>query len=267
MAVDTMDKLVAGLAAARNMIWYKTTSTTTVAGNIISYYYLGGVPTLPTSIPSSVASTCTSTTLGAPQGMTGSTVEHYVASAWCVAGNITSFLLYDRLHHCGGLSANTTVAQTVAVTSTGAFGTARTSSQSWNDFYIEWYTTTGISTGTWTFSLTYTDGSTGSYAYPYTSTQRQSRLQMIYSSAASLIIQSVDSVALTTISGTAGSFGVTCGKRLCDCPAPVVLTGYSYDFASIGMPRILGNSCLWLTGIINGTASSNTQFSCKVIST
>jgi hypothetical protein len=262
-----MDKLVAGLAGARTMTWYKTTSTTAVAGDRLSYFYLGGVPTLPSAIPSSVAVVCNSGTLGSPLGMTGSTGEAYVASAWIVGGNITSFTLYDRLMHCGGLSAQTTVSQAIAVTSTGAFDTARTSSQSYNDFFIEWYTTTGISTGSWTFGLTYTDGSTGSYVYPYASTRRQSQLQLIYSSATSLLIQSVDTVAITTVTGTAGSFGVTCARRLCDIPAPVVLTGYSYDFASIGMPRILGTSFLWLTGIINGTASSNTQFSCKVIST
>ena len=263
MAITTMDGLIAGLAGGRDVYMYKTTSTTTIAGNWCSFYEIGGAPALPT-IPSSAHSTCTSTDAGALAGMPGSTDLYYIAGAWVNATAIQSFTLFDRLAHCGNLVGNSTAVQAVTVSSTGSRDTGRISTATSLDWFLEWYTTTGTTAATITVNLQYTDGSTGVFTYTTPSTMRQSRLVPIISTVGKNI-ESIQQATLSVTTGTAGSFGFTCARRLCEVPNMVANYGVYFDAFDLGMPNVLGNACLWMASIQAATASGVTQTKFRVI--
>lgn len=264
--ITTMNGLVLGLSRATNAYMYKTASTTTVAGDFVSLYEIGGVPALP-AIPSSIASTCTSTTDGAMQVLSGSTDIHYIAAANAIVASVANISIFDRLHHCGNLSGASTEVQAANVSSTGSFDTGRCSSTTPTEWFLEWYTTTGTSTATANCDVTFTDASTATISVALSATRRQSQLLRILSTVTpTKIIQSVQNVTLSATTGTAGSFGVTVGKRLCDLPA---VTGGNYgvsaDFAALGMPSLIGQACLWPVAWAQTTSIGISAISLKVI--
>lgn len=261
-----MDGLVNGLASARDVYFYKTTSTTTVAGDYCSFYQIGGIPSLP-AIPSSIASTCTSTTVGAGLNMPGSTELYYIGTGYGVATTLQQIKLFDRLHHCGGLVTNSTTPQAVNVSSTGSFDTGRCSSTTPVCWFLEWYTTSGATGATVICDVTYTDGSTGTISYAAGATRRQSFLARLYSTASPMkIIQSVSQLTWQATTGTAGSMGVTAARCLCDLPMFTVANyPVQADFATLGMPQVLGKACLWPISYMAATASGVVQLNYKVI--
>ena len=256
MAITTMDGLAKGLAGGENLMWYKTTSTTMVAGYDCSLWYLGGVPTIP-SIPSSVASACTSTIAGANSITITSTDKYYIAGAYVTATVLSYFCLNDRLYHCGGLSGNSTSLQSFTVTSTVAMDAGRISTDTPTQWWAETYTTMGATASSCYFDVTYTDGSTGIIAQTWASTMRQSRLLRITSSESGKIIQSITGATLQAGTATAGSWGVTVSKCLFDVPIEVVNIGKALDFAYVGLPAISSLACLgwktWCAGTSLGT--------------
>lgn len=257
MAITTMDGLVAGLAASEVLYWYKTTSTTTVAGYDLSYWQLGGVPALP-SIPSSVAIACTSTLDGAPTMQIVSTDKYYVAVADVVATVLQTFTLNDRMYHCGGLVGNSTATQSFTVTSTVAMDAGRISTGTPTEWWTEVYTTMGTAASSCYFDVTYTDGSTGVLAQTWASTMRQSRLLRLQSTS-NKIIQSIHGATLQITTGTAGSWGVTVSRPLFSMTCPAANQGVAYDFAQIGMPELSSRACLWWRSWMAGTASGVLQ--------
>lgn len=263
MAITTMDGLVKGLAGSEVLSWYKTTSTTTVAGYDLSWWYLGGAPAIP-SIPSSVAIACTSTEAGAPTMAIVSTDKYYAGVADVVATALQTFTLNDRLYHCGGLVGNSTSLQSFTVTSTVAMDNGRISTDTPTEWWAEVYTTMGTAASSCYFDVTYTDGSTGIIAQTWGSTMRQSRLLRILSTS-NKIIQSIHGATLQVTTGTAGSWGVTVGRPLFSLTPPAANQGVSYDFAQIGMPQISSRACLWWRSWMAATASGVLQAKVQII--
>lgn len=263
MAITTMDGLVAGLGASETLYWYKTTSTTTVAGYDLSFWYLGGFPALP-SIPSSVAVACTSTEAGAPTMTIVSTDKYYVGAADIVATALQTFTLNDRLYHCGGLVGNSTSLQSFTVTSTVAMDNGRCSTACPTEWWVEVYTTLGTAASSCYFDVTYTDGSTGVIAQTWGSTMRQSRLLRIQSTQ-NKIIQTIHGATLQVTTGTAGSWGVTVGRPLFSMTCPAANQGVAYDFAQIGLPQLSSRACLWWRACEAATASGVVQAKVQII--
>lgn len=262
MAITTMDGLVKGLAGAEVLPYYKTTSTTTVAGYNLSYWYLAGYPGIP-AIPSSVASACTSTIEGAVPITQTSTDKYYVASVELVTTALQMFTLHDRLYHCGGLVGNSTALQSFTVTSTAAMDAGRISTAIPTQWWVEVYTTMGTAASSCYFDVTYTDASTGVLTQVWASTMRQSRLLPILSTNGKAI-KTIHGATLQITTGTAGSWGVTCSKPLCSVPTPLINVGNAYDFAQIGFPQISSQACLWWTANMAATASGVLQAYIKV---
>jgi hypothetical protein len=264
MAITTMDGLVAALGNADTLSWYKTTSTTTVAGYDISFYQLGGVPTLP-SIPSSVGTFCTSTTGGAPTITKSSTDKVYVASVDLVTTALQTYTLNDRLYHCGSLVGNSSALQTFTVTSTVAMDAGCISTNTYTEWWMEGYTTLGSAASSCYFDVTYTDASTGVIAVTIASTFRQSRLLRILSSVTGKIIQSISGATLQVTTGTAGSWGVTVSRPLFTITPGLVNVGITYDFAQTGLAQISTLACLWWRAWQATTATGVLQANVKLV--
>lgn len=262
MAIQTMDALVKGLAGSETLFWYKTTSTTTVAGYDLSYWQLGGVPALP-AIPSSVAVECTSTEAGAPAMVSVSTDKYYVVAADVVATVLQTFTMNDRLYHCGNLVGNSTATQSFTVTSTVAMDLGRICTACPTEWWAEVYTTMGTAASTCVFDVTYTDASTGTIRQIWASTMRQSRLLRLQSTD-NKIIQTVHGATLQATTGTAGSWGVTVSRPLFSMTCPAANQGVAYDFAQIGMPELSSRACLWWRSWMAGTTSGVLQAKVKI---
>lgn len=259
MPITTMDTLVAGLTAGQKFGFVKA-SVTAVAGSLYSLWRATGQPAQG-AIPGAAAIP-TDALLGAfTEGYVNPTSPAlgYLAQVSVCASNAETFSFYDRLSHMGGLNGTLTTAQTVSCTlpSTrgGTAGNGYSESVEW---FLECYTATGATSVTAT--ITYTnEAGTGSRTTTVTvpANWPASRLLPILPANGDKWIRSVESVQLSATTGTAGSFGVTAGRRLVDVAIPVANIGQVANFLPLGLPQIFDDACLW--GVVQCTTTSTGQ--------
>lgn len=164
-----------------------------------------------------------------------------VGATSLVAG---TFLLYDRLFHCGGLNASVTADQTVqGLIPTPAI--TRNTSGIGNLVFYEIYSQIG--TVTTTLRLFYTDQS-GSQAESQiniggTGFREQTRAQLFPVNG----IRSIEKVRLDASTTLAGNFGLTIAKPIAwiPCGAAGILGWRDFTTGLPGMPSLLGE-CLSL---------------------
>ena len=262
MAIDTMDKLVAGLASSQSLVIYKGSISTQSANGFTSLWRATGNPAQG-AIPGAAA-TCTKALTGAWNFNNPSTGNSYLSNLNIQGAASHQFIIYDRLQHMGGLNGTTTTAQTVGIS------IPANRNATFSDPDLEWFCEiyTDIGTTGVTATVTYVDEGDQSATFTFTlggtsPLNQDSRLFPLNSAttnrAATKKIKSITSITHAT-TGTAGSYGFTVAKRLATVPMGQIYVGMSYDFAGLKLPKVPDDACIWFailasnatTGIMTG---------------
>lgn len=160
------------------------------------------------------------------------------------------FLLYDRLFEIGGLSANSISSQTIQG-SPATPSLTRNTGGAGNIAFYEIYSLLGTTTRNLT--MTYTNqGGTGSRTSTIniggTGFREATRMQRIPLAAGDSGIQSIQTVELDGLTGSAGNFGITIAQPLAWMPvgAGGTMGWRDYTTGLPGIPVIDPNACLAL---------------------
>lgn len=263
MAIDTLDKLVAGLSSSQALVIYKSSISTQGANGWTSLWRATGNPGQG-AIPAGTA-TCTKSLLGGWNFVNPtSPALSYLAGMTIQGAASHQLVIYDRLAHMGGLSGVTATAQTVNL----SIPADRNALYTDND--LEWFLEiyADIGTSGQTATVTYVDEGDASATFTVTlggtsPLNQDSRLFPLNSVTTNIgatkKIKSITSVIHAT-TGTAGSYGFTVAKRLATVQMGQINVGMSYDFAGLKLPKVADDACIWFailasnatTGIITG---------------
>lgn len=161
--------------------------------------------------------------------------EKHLIQAYQVGLNAGTLVLYDRVLHCGGLSATVTTAQTVGGTltrNTGGVG---------NFAFLEINTLIGATATTVRMSYTNQDGTAGRLSTLVqlggTGFREVSRAIMLPLQSGDTGIRSVQSVTLTGTTAIAGNFGLVVANPLAWVSSASIGVAGVRDFA-VGLPNI-----------------------------
>ena len=253
MALDTRDKLIAACAGATMVPIYKSSLSTLAAGYIVALWratgnYLWGQGAIP-----GAAAVCDDNLLGGIILPAAGGSKFYVVQFVPVGAQSSTWLLYDRLAHMGGLSGVTTGDQTVNISLATPSGNGRCAVDGSDVvWFAEMYTAIGATAQTCT--VTYTDQNDTSRTTTFSLggasplNQPSRCIQIIPNAGQS--IKSVTKVNFGTTTGTAGSWGITARRRLATVGqmiANVCPTGT--DAISICAPEIKETACIELLAI------------------
>jgi hypothetical protein len=160
------------------------------------------------------------------------------------------FLLYDRLFHIGGLSGTSTAAQTVQG-SPASPALTRNTGGAGNIAWYEIYTIVGTSAAVMTMNYTNqagTSGQTSTINIGTTGFREVTRAQRIQLAAGDTGIRAINTVTLSTTTGTVGNFGITIAQPLAWIPVGAAGTAGWRDYTTglPGIPVINPDACLAL---------------------
>jgi hypothetical protein len=265
--LDSMDKLVAGLAKSEKLRFFKPSLSNAVAGQMFSLWRSNGFPTLG-GIPGG-AGYCGPITVGTWALPTPGVGEKlYLAKLSGSVSVVGQLLVQDRLAHMGGLVGNVTTDQTVNLDIAGPAAQGRCDSDGGGVLWgLEWYTATGGTAVTATVTYTNNLDQTGrTTTVALAATMRASRFLEILPNVSDARIKSIQSVRLSATTGAAGSFGVTAVRRVAELPLPLVGVGAIADFAALALPDLTGQECLALILLCGTTSTGNQMGSMEIIS-
>lgn len=268
MTIATRDQLINAMANNSSRIIFDKASLTASTAAFTSLWRATGQPgqgAIPTG-----AAVCNDSLLGCvgfAQQTAPSTSYLTILEAVCSNASAT-VEIHDRLMHMGGLSGTVTTAQTVGIDLEANLATddldARKGDANYSDvqWWLEWYSNTGSTAVTATVAVTYNDGSTGNLTGVSLAASRPASHMiplngLIPAAAAGKYIRAVTSVTLSATTATAGNFGVTATRYRGAMFLPVANARFSADWAGLGLPDILNNSCLF-AAMITATTSTGT---------
>lgn len=273
MTISTRDQLIDSMANnSSRIIVDKSSITNTAIGQFHSLWRASGQPGVG-AIPTTAAS-CDNTLLGSMQfAQQTAPATSYLGILEALTANVsTTIEIHDRLAHMGGLSGTVTTAQTVNVDLDAIGATdnvdVRKGDSNYSDvqWWLEWYTDTGGTAVTATVNVTYNDGTSGNLTGIALGTSRRASFMqplnyLIPSADSGKYIRDVNTVQLSATTGTAGNFGVTATRYRAATFNPTANARFTSDWASLGLPEIPNESCLFCvvqpgttnTGIIRAT--------------
>jgi hypothetical protein len=172
--------------------------------------------------------------------------------------------LCDRLWACSALLTNTTSAQNI--TTPGTIPSRDANGAALGDGVELWgevYAAPGATGATWTVSYTNEAGTAGrsaTYTHP-ANAESVGQMFPFTLQSGDTGVRAVASFTCSVSSGTAGDIGLTLVRRLAEAPMSIINITNVFDFASLGMPRIWDDSCLfWMlrctsttTGLVDGS--------------
>jgi hypothetical protein len=229
------------------------------------------------AIPTAVAS-CDHTLLGAigfAQQTAPATSYLGQAEGFCTTAG-TTIEFHDRLAHMGGLNGTLTTAQTVNLDLNALLASdnidARKGAANFSDvlWWLEWYADTGATNTSITVNVTYNDGTTGNLTATGNigTARRASQMiplnYLIPAAASGKFIRGVNSVTLSASTGTAGNFGVTATVPKGSIYKPLANVKWPADWATLGLPRIHNESCLFAVQLANATSSGIVRVTGKI---
>ena len=250
MAITTGDGLIAARANASIVLPIQRASiASAVAGQLFSSWRSTGPLPAQGAIPGAAAVPTRETT-GALRTIGGAwlnptdpvhTYADRISLNCTIAGR---FVVFDRLIHMGGLNGTLTTLQSVSTPALPA--RAQSVTGEGLEWFLEWYTDTGATASNATVTYTRADGTTGRTVVIAVggTAVRAGRLIPIIPSAGDISIRSIESVQLSASTTVAGSFGVTCGRRL---PISAVVAAANIPLAPQSglLERIQDDACLW----------------------
>lgn len=257
MAIDTMDKLVAGLAGSQQFSYFFP-SATNAAGGWVNLARAVVTSFGQMAIPAAASAGGTlhyDNDLGFPTGQNPTPPALSYLAQWRAVASVAGTMhLYDRIWSCTGFSGTVTTAQAVTgfptLTRPDENGTGL-------EIWIECYTATGATASNITVQYTNSAGVSGrnTVTTAHITSMPANRMYQVPLQADDTGVKSVQSVTLSGTTGTAGAFGVTLMKRISSISMPQVNVGVGLDFAMLGMPQIQDNSAL--SFIHQGTTTSS----------
>ncbi len=275
MAIDTRDKLIAGLSGnSSRFIIDKATIASQAAGNWVSMWRSTGQPgqgAIPTT-----AAVCDNTLIGsigfAQQTAPASSNLAYLDVASSVAP--VCMEIHDRLMHMGGLSGTVTTAQTVNLdvhTNIGSANLAdRVGASNYSDvqWWGEWYTATGSTAVTLTVGVTYHDGTTGNITVSLAATRPASLWiplnGLIPAAASGKYIRDIDTATLSATTGTAGNFGFTATRVRGAISTVLANKKEIADWAQLGLSETFNSCCLFPAVLTSTTATGTLKGTGKI---
>jgi hypothetical protein len=265
MSLDTMNKIVTGLASGTILKIYKASIATLAAGYLISLWRATGEPAQG-AIPGAAA-TCNDDLLGSWPLGDSLTLDFYILRCGIYGATIGTWLVYDRLAHMGGLSGVTTGDQTVGVDLVTASGQGRCNSNGSDvEWFAEIYTAIGVTAQTCT--VTYVDQNdvtrtiTFSLGGASPLNQPSRCIQLIPNSGQT--IKSITKVSISTSTGTAGSWGITARHKLFSLGQMLANIAPPGDFVAIGAPMISDTTCLEICVLCSTTSTGVVQGDMKI---
>lgn len=259
MALTTRDQLVAALAAATDIPFYKA-SITSVAGFFYSLFRSAGMPAASTTtIPTTSGRTLDRTNPGAiPLPSAGSNIL-YQAAVDLVGTTTGTLILADRLVEYGGLVGNSTAAQAVSAVALPTRAGTGVGCELW----LDWYTATG-STASATVTASYTNsagvsGRTATLVGGTPASVPANRAYRMALQSGDVGVQSVQSLTLGTSTGTAGSIGLTIRRPLAIWPMPAANIGQKWGYAETALSVIPTDACLELLVLATTTSTGAIQ--------
>ena len=275
MAFTDLGSLLAGMASgAYRLPLTRNSLSTMVAGHEASLWRGVGFPSQ-AAIPGAAA-ICDNDLLGALPLAARSGGQQRIISGITLQGAAVghTYLVEDRLGHMGGLSGVVTTAQTVNLNIHSNLAVSNLAERvgavnySEIEWYLEWYTATGATVSTPTAQVTFHDGTTGSVnvwvlgatALP-ASVAASRRYKLVPVNGK--FIRSVESVTLSASTATAGSFGVTAVRRLCEVEVLVANALQVRDWSVLTAPKIADNACVTLGQLCITTTTGAMQGAIK----
>ena len=267
--IENIDNLVKALGNnSSRIVLDKASIASQTANSFCSLWRATGQPGQG-AIPTVVA-TCNNTTVGTigfNQQMSPST--SYGAYLEIATGNAAMTMeLHDRLANMGGLNGTLTTAQSVNLDLNTLLATdnidTRKGDANYSDvqWWLEWYTATGVTAVTATIVVTYNDGTTGNLSVlSLAATRPASHMiplnSLIPSAQSGKFIRGIVSVTLSATTGTAGNFGVTVTRPRMTLSSPFANFKFIADWAQLGLPEIYNSSAIFPI-VLTTTTSTGT---------
>lgn len=276
MAISTRDQLINALGNnSSRFVLDKASVANAAAGQLHSLWRATGQPGQG-AIPAAAA-VCNHTLVGA-MGFSQQTAPATSYGAWAngvCSNSAVTIEIHDRLMHMGGLVGNVATAQTANLDVSANLATsnldARKGDANYSDiqWWLEWYTDTGATAVTATVNVTYNDGTTANLTgVPLAATRRASFMQplngFIPAAASGKYIRGVNTVTLSTTTGTAGSFGVTATRPRMTMPLLLANKMEVFDWAQLGLPEIFNSSCLFPIQLASTTSTGTVRGGGKI---
>lgn len=267
--IENIDNLVKALGNnSSRIVLDKASIASQTANSYCSLWRATGQPGQG-AIPTVVA-TCNNTTVGTigfNQQTSPST--SYGAYLEIATGNAAMTMeLHDRLANMGGLNGTLTTAQSVNLDLNTLLATdnidTRKGDANYSDvqWWLEWYTATGVTAVTATIVVTYNDGTTGNLSVlSLAATRPASHMiplnSLIPSAQSGKFIRGIVSVTLSATTGTAGNFGVTVTRPRMTLSSPFANFKFIADWAQLGLPEIYNSSAIFPI-VLTSTTSTGT---------
>ena len=267
--IENIDNLVKALGNnSSRIVLDKASIASQIANSYCSLWRATGQPGQG-AIPTVVA-TCNNTTVGTigfNQQTSPST--SYGAYLEIATGNAAMTMeLHDRLANMGGLNGTLTTAQSVNLDLNTLLATdnidKRKGDANYSDvqWWLEWYTATGVTAVTATIVVTYNDGTTGNLSVlSFAATRPASHMiplnSLIPSAQSGKFIRGIVSVTLSATTGTAGNFGVTVTRPRMTLSSPFANFKFIADWAQLGLPEIYNSSAIFPI-VLTSTTSTGT---------
>lgn len=267
--IENIDNLVKALGNnSSRIVLDKASIASQIANSYCSLWRATGQPGQG-AIPTVVA-TCNNTTVGTigfNQQMSPST--SYGAYLEIATGNAAMTMeLHDRLANMGGLNGTLTTAQSVNLDLNTLLATdnidTRKGDANYSDvqWWLEWYTATGVTAVTATIVVTYNDGTTGNLSVLSLAAIRPASHMiplnsLIPSAQSGKFIRGIVSVTLSATTGTAGNFGVTVTRPRMTLSSPFANFKFIADWAQLGLPEIYNSSAIFPI-VLTSTTSTGT---------
>lgn len=277
MAITSRDQLIDAMGNnSSRIVIDKANIVNAAAGQFHSLWRATGQPgqgAIPTS-----AAVCNNTLLGSLQfTQQVAPATSYLGVVESLSSNSAMTLeFHDRLVHMGGLVGNVATAQNALIDLNTLLATdnldARKGDASFSDvqWWLEWYADTGSTAVTATVNVTYNDGTTGALTgISLAATRRASQMiplnGSIPAAASGKYICGVNTVQLSATTGTAGNFGVTATRYRAANFMPLSNGRYTSDWAALGLPEIVNNSCLFTVMLCSTTSTGVLRATGKIL--
>jgi hypothetical protein len=279
MAIDSIDKLVAAFTGGSGnppqpTFFNKNSLSGVSAAQLISLWTAGGFPVNGVT-PTATPAVLTSASQGALFAFTNpvSPAKAFLGRlATSVGIAATSLYLYDRLVHMGGLSGGVNSLQTISggITLTASAAAGRCDANGLNvEWFLEWYTATGVTGSVCTVTYTNQAGTAGqTTTVTLPASCPAGRLLSILPNSPDTSIKSIQSIQLVPSTGTVGNIGITAAVRIVEVPGLPGASGTqinTFNWADLGLPQIVDNACLWLAMFTNSTVTGTVQGSARLV--
>ena len=273
MTISTLDQLVAAFNSAQTFTINKASVSTQGAAGYSSLWRATGTPGQG-AIPAAAAQ-CDDTLLGAilsPMVNAGASAALYLANLALSCANGSSVIeIHDRICHMGGLSGTTATVQNVNLDASGAAAGRIPNLYADLMWWLEIYT--DIGTGAQTATIEYDSPNSGSPTLTTTVAiggasplNQDSRIFPVYGNPLydSGQIKKIRRVTHAT-TGTAGSYGFTCTRRLASIPLLAAAFQRDMDWSALGLPVVPNDACLTMIELCGTTSTGIVLGNGKII--